>query len=96
MKSLIDLWCISAEELAEWCHTCTTFDIKTVKRRVEHEGFSFLTITLPDFGKEFEKALDRGYVDLREFRPFKFSRKGPNTTWSLYSYRVSCVKCSMR
>jgi len=79
MKSLIDLWCISAEELAEWCHTCTTSDIKTVRRRVKHEGFSFLTITLPDFGKEFEKALDRGYVDLREFRPFKFSRSGPNT-----------------
>ncbi|DAD51480.1 RNA-directed RNA polymerase [ssRNA phage Esthiorhiza.3_7] len=78
MKSLIDLWCNSAEELAEWCHTCTTLDIKTVKRRIKHEGFSFLTITLPDFGKEFEKALDQGYVDLRDFRSFKFTRKGPN------------------
>jgi len=68
MKSLVDLWCNSAEELAEWCHTCTTSDIKTVRRRVEHEGFSFLTIALPDFCKAFERALDEGRIDPQDFR----------------------------
>ncbi len=74
MKSLIDLWCNSAEELAEWCHTCATADIKTVRSRVEHEGFSFLTIALPDFGKEFERALDLGRIDHRDFRWTKHRR----------------------
>jgi hypothetical protein len=78
MKSLIDLWCNSAEELAEWCHTCAARDIKTVTSRVEHEGLSFLTITLPDFGKEFERALDQGWIDRRDFRWFRPAKAGPS------------------
>jgi len=49
-------------------------DFKTVLERFEHEGVSFLTITLPSFGKAFEKALDQGYVDRSLFAGF--SRKG--------------------
>jgi len=47
-------------------------DIKTVQVRSEHEGFSFLTITLPTFGKDFEKSLDQGYVDRRLFSGFRW------------------------
>jgi hypothetical protein len=51
MKSLISLWSCTANELAVRCCTSATLDIKTVERRTEHEGLSFLAITLADFGK---------------------------------------------
>nr|QDH87822.1 MAG: RNA-dependent RNA polymerase [Leviviridae sp.] len=63
MKSLISLWSQVAEESATRCCTSATLDINTVKRRVKHEGYSFLTITLPDFGKAIQKWLDHGQVD---------------------------------
>lgn len=44
----------------------------TILSRIKHEGLSFLTITLPDFGKAFEKALDRGQVDpTQDFQGWK-------------------------
>jgi hypothetical protein len=42
-------------------------DIRTVHRRVEHEGVSFLTITLPAFGKDFERSLELGQVERHLF-----------------------------
>jgi len=63
MKSLLLLWSTLAHECASRCHTSATRDIETVASRVEHEGLSFLTITLPCFGKAFEKCLDQGWVD---------------------------------
>jgi len=60
-----------AEESAIRCCTSTTRDLKTVAGRIEHEGLSFLTITLPTFGKDFEKSLDLGYVDRRLFSSFR-------------------------
>jgi hypothetical protein len=54
-------------------------DLKTIRSRVEHEGLSFLTITLPMFAKGFELALAHGYFDSSwkstHFRGFKF--RGP-------------------
>jgi hypothetical protein len=64
MKSLTSLWSQVAEESATRCRTSATFDINTVKRRVEHEGLSFITITLPDFGKAIQKWLDQGQVEI--------------------------------
>jgi len=46
-------------------------DLMTIKSRVEHEGLSFMTIALPQFGKEFERSLALGYVDSTFFRSFK-------------------------
>ncbi len=45
------------------CCTSTTRDSKTISRRIEDEGLSFLTITLPAFAKDFERGLERGKVD---------------------------------
>jgi len=45
-------------------------DINTVHARLRHEGISFLTITLPSFGKDFERGLDQGRVDRRLFQGF--------------------------
>jgi hypothetical protein len=68
MKSLMSLWSSLALESAGECSTCATRDINTVARRVEHEGLSFFTITLPDLGKATQKWLDSGQV-------------GPNSTF---------------
>jgi hypothetical protein len=45
-------------------------DLKTIRSRVEHEGVSFLTITLPTFCKSVERCLTVGYIDPTWFRGF--------------------------
>ncbi len=72
MKSLISLWISLASELASQCHTSTNRDSKTILARVEHEGLSFLTITLPAFGKDFQKSLDQGRVTHDLFQGFSW------------------------
>lgn len=62
MKSLNEFLQHVLDDLGTWCCTSTTEDLKTVLRRVDHEGLSFLTITLPAFGKHFERSLDEGQV----------------------------------
>lgn len=71
MKSL-QLWNKLAEELARMCSTSALRDIKTVAERSKWEGESFLTITLPAFGKDFERSLDLGQVDRRLFTGFRW------------------------
>jgi hypothetical protein len=66
------LWKKMADDLAIWCCTSATRDCKTVRGRFKHEGVSFLTITLPDFGKGIEKCLDQGRVDPALFTGFRF------------------------
>lgn len=70
MKSLLQLWEQIASELGDLCHVSTSRDNQTVTARVEHEGLSFLTITLPDFGKDFEKSLDSGQICDDQFPGF--------------------------
>ncbi len=55
------------------CCTSTDRDSKTFTDRYEHEGLSFLTITLPRFGKDFQKSLDLGKVDSSLFAGFRRS-----------------------
>jgi len=74
VKSLTSLWSELAEESASWCRTSATQDINTVLRRVEHEGLSFLTITLPDYGKAIQKWLDQGHVGIHS--AFRKGRRG--------------------
>jgi len=62
MKSLTSLWSCMAHEMAIRCCTSATLDVKYVERRVEHEGLSFLAITLADYGKAIQKWLDQGLV----------------------------------
>lgn len=73
MKSLMLFLQVLLEDLGEWCGTSTTRDFETVSRRVKHEGLSFLTITLPDFGKDFERSLDLGRVTHDLFTGFRFT-----------------------
>ena len=77
MKSLLHLWKVLAEESASWCCTSATQDLKTVQCRYEHEGTSFLTISLPAFGKDFERSLELGQVDRSLFQGFSWKGRLP-------------------
>lgn len=60
------------------CANCAAFvsdfrDLMTIDRRVENEGLSFLTITLPKFCSDFERSLEQGFVGPSEFRNFRKS-----------------------
>jgi len=72
LKSLMLLWKVLAQECANELCTSATRDYKIVTCRCEHEGLSFLTITLPKFGKDFQKSLDRGWVDRDLFQGFSW------------------------
>jgi hypothetical protein len=67
MKSLVLLWSHLAREWASICHTSTDRDIRTVAGRVECEGESFLTITLPALGKSVDLALQTGQLATTAF-----------------------------
>jgi hypothetical protein len=71
MKSLVLLWSTLARDLASACHTSTERDIKTVALRTESEGTSFLTITLPAFGKAFDFSLQEGRLSTTAFRKIR-------------------------
>lgn len=71
MKSLMLLWKQAANEVGSWCRTSTDRDYKTVVDRVTHEGISFLTISLPNFCRDFQKGLEQGYLDSNSFLGFK-------------------------
>jgi hypothetical protein len=70
MKSPTYLWRELSIELGSWCGVSTIRDSKRVADRVESEGLSFLTITLPAFGKDFEKSLDQLQVAPNAFAGF--------------------------
>jgi hypothetical protein len=74
LKSLIALMQVVLAEAGTRCGTSTTQDLKTILRRVEHEGISFLTISLPAFCSDFEKSLAEGRVTHDRFTGF--SRTG--------------------
>jgi hypothetical protein len=71
VKSLIVLWNDIADDYAMWCCTSAHRDRKTVMDRTKTEGLSFLTITLPNFAKDFELSLERGKVENDVFLSFK-------------------------
>ncbi len=74
MKRLMSLMEILLEELGGMMHTSTERDWKTVTARVEDEGLSFLTITLPTFNEAFQLSLDEGRVVPEAFTGFKTGR----------------------
>jgi hypothetical protein len=77
VKSLMLLAREVLNDLGTWCHVSTTRDFKTVERRFEHEGLSFLTITLSNFASDFQKSLEQGYVGPSDFLGFKKSGSLP-------------------
>lgn len=77
MKSLMQLLeCLLSDE-GRQCSTATSKDVETLRLRVEHEGLSFVTITLPGFCTDFERSLAIGRVDSTFFRRFKKNGRIP-------------------
>lgn len=62
MKSRCEIWLSALEELGALCSVSTTRDAISVLRRVENEGESFFTKTLPTYAKDLERSLDAGEV----------------------------------
>jgi len=52
-------------------------DLETIRSRVENEGISFLTITLPQFCSDFERSLHIGVIDSKVFRSFRKTQAIP-------------------
>jgi len=59
------------EDVSSRCRTSTHRDLKTIAERFKHEGMSFLTITLPNFANDFQKALDIEFADPSLFVGFR-------------------------
>jgi len=85
------LWSKLAHECANRCctsanlgpsleasfHWQVNLDLERVEVRVEEEGWSFMTITLPAFGKAFEECLEEGCVTPSSFPGFaKYNPSG--------------------
>jgi hypothetical protein len=70
MKRLMSILQGVLADASTWCRTSSTRDLVTITRRVEHEGLSFLTITLPNFCKDFERSLDQKFVAPNSFAGF--------------------------
>jgi hypothetical protein len=73
MKSHMLLLRTLIHEMGQRCGTSTTLDFKTIERRVEGEGLSFLTIALPEFAKDLEKGLSQARVDSTLFQGYRKS-----------------------
>ena len=71
MKSLTAFSHVVLQELGDRCRISTIRDSKTITERIEHEGLSFLTITLPSFGKDLQRALEERKVDRSMFTGFR-------------------------
>jgi hypothetical protein len=71
MKSLMQLVRLVLQNMGDLCSISTLRDLKTVTERFEHEGPSFLTLTLPAFCSDFQKSLDLGGVADDHFAGFR-------------------------
>lgn len=71
MKSLVDLSVDILQDCGMQCGANPFRDCITITRRIENEGISFLTITLPSFCRDFERSLDEGFIPPAHFRSFR-------------------------
>lgn len=62
MKRPTMLACCVLNELSMQHSLSAERDVEVIQRRVEHEGLSFLTITLPLFSDVLEKGIENGFV----------------------------------
>jgi hypothetical protein len=67
MKSLIWLLGYMLQDCGMQCGTSTLLDHRKMVKRIESEGISFLTISLPAFCQNFESCLAKGSVGSTDF-----------------------------
>jgi hypothetical protein len=70
VKSLVELLVVVFSDVEKTLSVDLQSDVKTLRRRVEREGDSFITITLPNFCRDFERSLDNGRVGPGSFLSF--------------------------
>lgn len=70
MKRLAELTSILVAECGRQCDADVSGDLLSIAARVEAEGDSFLTITLPEFAKGLERSLDEGVCKPQHFPGF--------------------------
>lgn len=75
MKSTIAFLQALLTDVGRITNTSIGRDLKTIRSRIENEGESFLTITLPTFAKGLERSLELGYFDQSLFQPFSKVKK---------------------
>jgi len=68
MKSRSEIWEGALMDFGALCSVDTQRDAETMRRRAAAEGDSFFTVTLPEFGKSFERTLDYQAIAPVEFR----------------------------
>jgi len=71
MKSLLDLWHSMAHDAAMRCRVSTVRDQQKIVERVEHEGLSFLTITLPVLAAGLQKGIEQGQSSSHDYPGFR-------------------------
>ena len=76
MKSLVALLEILLQDCGRKSGAPVERDVLTLRRRTEHEGDSFITITLPQFCADFERSLDTGRIAPGSFLSFGKVRAG--------------------
>lgn len=76
MKSLADLLVLLLRDCGGKCGVDVTRDVETLRSRVAHEGMSFITITLANYAKDFDQALDAGRVAPGLFASFGRLKSG--------------------
>lgn len=65
-----EIWQLLSADAGSRCSVSTARDFDTVARRTKHEGASFFNVTLPAFGKDFERSLEEGCIPTPLFRGF--------------------------
>jgi hypothetical protein len=79
VKSRSEIWLSVLEDLGDMCSVSTQADAEYMRRRVAAEGDGFFTVTLPSFGKQFERALADEVLSVDAFKGFKRRRIMVNT-----------------
>lgn len=77
MKILSNLLTAVLRDCAVECHTDPSGDIKKMSSRIEEEGESFLTLTLPTIAEALERGLESGSLDLTTLTGFTCKRGLP-------------------
>lgn len=71
MKSVVMLWVASLKEAGDQHRVRIDRDLAYAESRVEQEGLSFLTITLPNFEKDLLTAITQGSIGSNLFPGFR-------------------------
>jgi len=77
MKSLVELQAVLLQDCGNKSGAPNVSrDVGTLRKRVKHEGDSFLTIVLPAFCRDFERSLAQGRVSPELFLSFRKEKSG--------------------